>query len=65
VTDLNNYTGSTVELLDWNVLDGGLDNSLDVEILGDVIDCGSDVVLPGPNKPPLYTIIDGEFDCWL
>jgi hypothetical protein len=78
----NNYTGSTVELLDWRVLGSGVDNNLDgtdvsyisgstyyeiisqAQLLGDVIDGGDDVVLPGPNQPNslMYVIIDGGLD---
>jgi hypothetical protein len=49
--------GPTINL-DWNVLDGGYDDPLYME---DVFDSGLDVVLPGPNNPPLlYNIIDGN-----
>jgi hypothetical protein len=49
--------GPTYEL-DWNVLDGGLDAVL---VDKEVFDFGFNVVLGGPNDPPLlYTLIDGN-----
>ena len=64
VTEIYDDLGSTLESQDWIILDGGVDDSLDGDILlGDVIDGGIDVVLPGPNnKSLLYTIIDGSLE---
>jgi len=55
-------SGSTIEIY-WNVLNGGDEDSLNGmkgNELGDIMDSGLDVSLPGPNNPPLlYTLIDG------
>jgi len=43
---------------DWNVLDGGYEDPLYDDV---IFDAGLDVVLPGPNNPPLlYNVIDGN-----
>jgi len=58
-------SGNTTENF-WNLLNGGVDdslNGLNGSYLGDVNDSGVDVILPGPNNPPLlYTLIDGGKD---
>lgn len=63
-------TGATIDdsltfILEWNVLDGGLDDSLDgsISVIGDLIDAGIDNVIPGISDPPLvYNLIDGGLD---
>lgn len=46
--------------LNWNFLNGGLDDILNNDI---IFDAGYDVVLPGPNiQPLLYNLIDGGSD---
>lgn len=63
---IESYTGTTE--LDWNVLDDGLNDSLSgikplSSIIGDYFDFGYNVVLPGPNNPPLlYNLVDGGLD---
>ena len=57
-------SGNTIEIY-WNLLDGGSDDSLNGinDILGDVVDAGMNVNVPGPNITPLlYTLIDGGLD---
>jgi len=64
--DTSGITGTTY-YIDWDVLDDGIDDSLDGDgptgIIGDYFDGGLDSVLPGINKPPLiYTQVDGGLD---
>lgn len=72
VSNVYNYddsvgSGKTINDVNFNVLNGGVDDSLDGRgvsgYVGDYYSEGVDVVLPGPNNPPLlYNIINGGVD---